>query len=57
MPKELWVEAIDCAVYLSNHCPTRNVQRKTPQQAWSKKKPIVSHLCVFGSIAYAHVPD
>ena len=28
MPKELWVEAIDCAVYLSNRCPTRNVQGK-----------------------------
>ena len=57
MPKELWVEAIDCAIYLSNRCPTRNVQRKTPQQAWSKKKPTVSHLCVFGSIAYVHVSD
>ena len=57
MPKEFWVEVIDCAIYLSSHCPTRSVQEKTPQQAWSRKKPTVSHLCVFGSIAYAHVPD
>ena len=57
MPKEFWVEAIDCAIYLSNHCPIRSVQGRTPQQAWSRKKPIVSHLRVFGSIAYAHVPD
>uniref|UniRef100_A0A2N9G770 Integrase catalytic domain-containing protein n=1 Tax=Fagus sylvatica TaxID=28930 RepID=A0A2N9G770_FAGSY len=57
MPKELWAEAVDCAVYLSNRCPTRSVQGKTPQQAWSRKKPTVSHLRVFGSIAYVHVPD
>ena len=29
MPKEFWAEAIDCAVYLSNCCPIRSVQRKT----------------------------
>ena len=57
MPIEFWAEAIDCAIYLSNRCPTRSVQEKTPQQAWSRKKPTVSHLRVFGSIAYAHVPD
>lgn len=44
-------------IYLSNHCPTRSVPGKTPQQAWSIKNPIVSHLHVFGSIAYAHVLD
>uniref|UniRef100_A0A2N9JBE9 Integrase catalytic domain-containing protein n=1 Tax=Fagus sylvatica TaxID=28930 RepID=A0A2N9JBE9_FAGSY len=57
MPKELWAEAVDCAVYLSNRCPTRSVQGKTPQQAWSRKKPTISHLRVFGSIAYVHVPN
>jgi len=30
---------------------------QTPQEAWSGYKPIVSHLKVFGSVAYAHVPD
>uniref|UniRef100_A0A2N9FJV4 Uncharacterized protein n=1 Tax=Fagus sylvatica TaxID=28930 RepID=A0A2N9FJV4_FAGSY len=44
-------------VYLSNRCPIRSVQGKIPQQAWSRKKPIVSHLRVFGSIAYVHVSD
>ena len=57
MPKEFWAEAIDCAIYFSNRYPTRSVQEKTPQQAWSRKKPTVSHLHVFGSIAFAHVPD
>jgi hypothetical protein len=29
----------------------------TPEECWSGKKPSVSHLRVFGSIAYRHVPD
>ena len=57
MAKELWVEAVDCAAYLLNRCLTRNVWDKTPLEAWSGIKPGISHLRVFGSIAYAHVPD
>ena len=57
MPKEFWTEAIDCAIYLSNRCPTRSVQGNTPQQAWSRMKPTISHHRVFGSNAYAHVLD
>ncbi|GLT98425.1 hypothetical protein SLE2022_159300 [Rubroshorea leprosula] len=57
MPKEFWVEAVACAVYLSNLSPSKSVQGMTLQEAWSSKKPNVSHLRVFGSIAFIHVPD
>ncbi|KAK2411591.1 putative mitochondrial protein [Trifolium repens] len=57
LPKELWAEAVACAVYLSNRSPTRSVLGKTPQEACSGRKPGISHLRVFGSIAHAHVPD
>ncbi|KAM1540435.1 hypothetical protein ACFX10_005105 [Malus domestica] len=50
-------EAISCAVYLSNRSPTRSVWGKTPQEAWSGRKPGISHLRVFGSIAHVHVLD
>ena len=30
---------------------------KVPQEAWSNKNQNVSHLRVFGCIAYAHVPN
>ncbi|KAL0401556.1 UNVERIFIED_CONTAM: Retrovirus-related Pol polyprotein from transposon TNT 1-94 [Sesamum latifolium] len=56
MPKEFWAEAVQCAVYLSNRSPTLNVRNQTPQEAWNWRKPNVSHLRVFGSIAYVHVP-
>jgi len=48
---------VACAVYLSNRSPTRSVWGKTPQEAWSGRKSGISHLKVFGSIAYAHIPD
>ena len=51
IPKEL------CAVYLSNRSPTRSVWGKTPQEAWNGRKPNISHLRVFESIAYGCVPD
>ena len=57
LPKEFWAEAVACAVYLSNRSPTRSIWGKTPQEAWSGRKPGISHLRVFGSKAYAHVPD
>ncbi|GAU49327.1 hypothetical protein TSUD_136420 [Trifolium subterraneum] len=57
LPKKLWAEAVACAVYLSNRSPTRSVLGKTSQEAWSGRKPGISHLRVFGSIAHAHVPD
>ena len=28
-----------------------------PEEIWSGRKPSVSHLKVFGSICYKHVPD
>ena len=57
MPKEFWAEAVACAVYLSNRSPTRSVWGKTPQEAWSGRKSGISHLKVFGSITYTHVPN
>ena len=57
MPKEFWAEAVQCAVYVQNRCPHAKLAEQTPQESWSGIKPTVSHLKVFGSMAYAHVPD
>ena len=56
MPEEFWAEAVACTVYVSNRSPTKSLKDVTPQEAWSRQKPSVSHLRVFGSIAYVHVP-
>jgi len=48
-----WAEAIYTAVYLRNWSPTSALANMTPMEAWSGKKPGISHLKVFGSIAVA----
>ncbi|KAK4435048.1 hypothetical protein Salat_0668000 [Sesamum alatum] len=40
-----------------NQSNTKRVHAKTPQEPWSGHKPTITHLRVFGSIAYTHVPD
>lgn len=55
LPKHFWAEAVACAVYLSNRCPTKGLEFKTPAEVWSGRTPSVQHLRVFGCTAYAHV--
>jgi hypothetical protein len=50
-------EAIKCENYIINRTPTKALKNTTPKEAWTKIKPDASHLCVFGSIAWAHIPD
>jgi len=54
---EFWGEEVNMAVYIRNRCPTNALDSKTPQEAWSGRKPNVSHLRVFGCKAFAHVLD
>jgi hypothetical protein len=51
------VEAINCENYIVNRTPTKALKNITLEESWTKLKPDVSHLCVFGSIAWAHIPD
>jgi hypothetical protein len=51
----LWVEACNTAVYVKNHCPHRILGMSTPEEAFTGKKPDVSHFKIFGSSAYVHV--
>src|ERR1700722_3720802 len=52
-----WAKAINYANYIVNHTPTKTLKNITPEEAWTKIKPFVSHFHVFGSIAWAHIPD
>ena len=57
LPNDYWAEAVNCAVYILNTCPTKAVLNKVPEEAWSGRKQGVTHLKVFGCVAYAHIPD
>lgn len=57
LPHEYWAEAITCAVYILNRCPTKAIMNRIPEEAWSGQKQTVTHMRVFGCVAYAHVSD
>jgi hypothetical protein len=40
------------AVYILNHSPTKALNGMTPYEAWHGRKPVVSHLRVFGCLAF-----
>ena len=58
LPNRYWAEAVGTATYLRNRVVTSAIKEgKTPYEKWYERKPDVSHLRVFGCVAYAHVPD
>jgi hypothetical protein len=56
MDLQYWGEAFMYAIHIRNLSPTRGLNEKVPYHAWTKWKPDVSHLRIFGSIAYANIP-
>jgi hypothetical protein len=49
--------AVVNAAYTRNRCPSRALPSITPEEAWSGRKPCISHMRAFGCIAFAMVPD
>jgi hypothetical protein len=52
---ELWGKAIACAVYSLNRV-SNSTSPLTPYENWYGKKPDISHLRIFGSTAFIHIP-
>lgn len=56
LEKCFWAEAVNTAVYLRNRSMATGLQ-KTPYEVWSKKKPDVSNLKIFGSEVMMLIPE
>ena len=57
IPNFYWAEAASTAVYLMDRCTTNSVHELTPYEVLVVRKPILSHLKVFGSIANVRIPN
>ena len=44
LPRELWGEGVNTAVYLLNHSSTRSLQGGIPYESWTGRKPSIAHL-------------
>jgi hypothetical protein len=52
MSAVFWGETVVTAVYILNRSPTKALNGRTPYEAWHGRKPAVSHLRVFGCLAF-----
>ena len=55
LPKELWGEAVNTAVYILNRSSSKILQGQTPHEMWTGRKPSVDHMRTFGSIVHVKV--
>ena len=56
LPPKYWAEAINCATYIQNRVPHKQLDGMTLFEAWSGHKPDVTHFRIFGSRAWARIP-
>jgi hypothetical protein len=57
LPRFLWTEACNTAVYIHNKSPHKVLERKTPDEVFTERKLKVGHLRIFGCLVYCHVPS
>jgi hypothetical protein len=56
LPEAYWYDALVYTAYIHNVSPTHALKDSTPKEAWSRNKPDISHLCIFGCWAFVHIP-
>jgi hypothetical protein len=52
----LWGETTMATIYVQNRSPHRILKDMTPEEAFSRKKPNVENLRIFGCPVYFHIP-
>jgi len=57
LPNYFWAKAVATVIYIMNRTPTATIHGMTHEEKFIGKKPDVSHLKMFGYIAYVHVFD
>ena len=55
LPLSLWDEATGTTLYIQNRSPHAILGEKTPEDVFTKKKPVVDHMRIFGTPVYIHV--
>ena len=56
LPLSLWAEVTGTVVYIQNRSPHAILGEKTLEEVFTKKKPAVDHMRIFGTPVYVHVP-
>lgn len=57
LSKEQWDKVVSTVTYILIRCPAKRLEGITPEECCPGVKTSLSHLKVFDSISYRHVPD
>ena len=57
LPAMMWAEAVRNSVYILNRLPARALTGQTLYEAWTKRKPEISHVRIFGCLAHMKTPS
>lgn len=57
LPYQFWAEEVNTIVYLLKKCPTKALGKITQFEAYNGRKPEITHLNIFGSMCYVHIPS
>lgn len=55
MPCYLWAKACSITMYIQNKVPHKVLCKMTIEEAFTRKKPDVSHFRIFGSLTHYHI--
>ena len=55
LPMHLWDEAVRTTIYVQNRLSHSALGFKTAKEMFSRKKPEVSHLKIFGCPVFVHI--
>ncbi|HVH78875.1 MAG TPA: hypothetical protein VM782_05770, partial [Stellaceae bacterium] len=55
LPPSFWGEAVGAFIYVRNRSATSTVKGSTPYERWTKRKPDLSRIRIWGCTAYVHV--
>ena len=56
LPMHLWDVVARTVAYVHNISSHTSLGFKTPKEMYTRKKPKVSHLNIFGCLVYVHIP-
>ena len=55
LPKQLWADAVNTAVYLINKAPSVPLNCGIPEETWTDKEVNLNHMRTFDCIFYVHI--
>lgn len=57
LSNKYWGAIVKYVIHILNRCPMKSLDNIVPKEAWTGRKPDVSHMRLFGCVAYALIPE